>query len=30
LCDAASMWPLERLEWLLVQLLEIDAVVKKY
>jgi len=30
LCDAASMWPLERLEWLLVQLLEIDAIVKKY
>lgn len=30
LCDAASMWPLERLEWLMVQLLEIDAIVKKY
>ncbi|MCI0512190.1 3-deoxy-8-phosphooctulonate synthase [candidate division KSB1 bacterium] len=30
LCDAASMWPLARLEWLLQQIIEIDAVVKKY
>ena len=28
LCDAASMWPLQHLEALLVQLMEVDAVVK--
>jgi len=30
LCDAASMWPLQKLEWLLRQLIEIDALVKKF
>lgn len=29
LCDAASMWPLDKLEGLLIQLKEIDGLVKK-
>ncbi|MCK4547597.1 MAG: 3-deoxy-8-phosphooctulonate synthase [Candidatus Eisenbacteria sp.] len=28
-CDASSMWPLERLEWLLEQLVRIDAVARE-
>jgi 2-dehydro-3-deoxyphosphooctonate aldolase (KDO 8-P synthase) len=30
LCDAASQWPLARLEELLTQALEVDRVVRKY
>lgn len=30
LCDAASMWHLQKLEWLLQQVVEIDAMVRPY